>query len=205
MMWRPNHELINGELDNREAGLITGWLEFERPGQPRKHIPVTLSGNFLADVCGLRLRFRAGQGAKPRADYLRRTPDHIDGVAGDISLGIRAPFTNKPIIDGQLAFFDQNGDQWLIHLMRQQARVVGGRKWLALTGDDAVDRVLVDLAGSYTHEVVSVGGKRALQLLRRNGVRETQVLPDALIDRATAIAAEWGIGLPRMSRFSRAA
>ena len=207
MMWRPNHELVGGELDNRTPGTITGWLEFARPGQLNRRITLSLSGNFLADAAGQRIRIKDCDTQMARSGYLDRAPNHIDGTAGDISVGARDRFTHRPILrtNTAISFFDASGDQWRLQVPRRNIRVVGNRRWSVLTGDDSVDRVLVDLSRCYTHSVITIDTRRALQLLHRNGIRETKVLPDNIIDQATRIADEWGIGHPRMSRYANAA
>ena len=53
MAWRPTGNVIEGELDNAEAGRVTGWLRFANyPHQ----VELDLAGDFSGRLRGRRLR-----------------------------------------------------------------------------------------------------------------------------------------------------
>ena len=86
MTWRPSAFLLEGELDNRTAERITGWMRFA--GLPEK-VTLDLEGNFEPDVRGRRIAFkniylgRQGEAVEYMEGFqLRQT-----GKAGHITLG----------------------------------------------------------------------------------------------------------------------
>src|SRR6185436_16363361 len=56
MTWRPKH-LIEGALDNRTPGKVTGWLRFYRPHKRWRErifwITLDLDGDFHEDIRGM--------------------------------------------------------------------------------------------------------------------------------------------------------
>ena len=81
MAWRPTENVIEGELDNAEAGRVTGWLRFANyPHQ----VELDLVGDFAGRLHGRRVRIvRKDRGARP-ADYMRgfnaRQAGEVDAV-----------------------------------------------------------------------------------------------------------------------------
>jgi hypothetical protein len=56
MAWRPYANLIDGELDNRIPGKVTGWMRFFRSGKRPLKVIFDLSGDFHEDIRGKMIR-----------------------------------------------------------------------------------------------------------------------------------------------------
>src|SRR3989442_1231833 len=56
MAWRPYENLIDGELDNRTPGKVTGWIRFFRNEQPPLRVTFDLEGDFHEDIRGTVIR-----------------------------------------------------------------------------------------------------------------------------------------------------
>src|SRR5207245_7506938 len=52
MAWRPYANLMNGELYNRTAGKVTGWMRFYRRGKRPVRVTFDLAGDFHEDIRG---------------------------------------------------------------------------------------------------------------------------------------------------------
>jgi len=52
MAWRPNENLIDGELSNRIPGKVTGWMRFFRKGKQPLKVTFDLEGDFHEDIRG---------------------------------------------------------------------------------------------------------------------------------------------------------
>src|SRR5690242_11089716 len=52
MAWRPYANLIDGELDNRTPGKVTGWMCFYRRGKRPLRVTFDLAGDFHEDIRG---------------------------------------------------------------------------------------------------------------------------------------------------------
>src|ERR1700687_5416482 len=50
MAWRPNEDLIDGELSNRVPGLVTGWMRFFRKQRQPLRVVFYLEGDFHEDI-----------------------------------------------------------------------------------------------------------------------------------------------------------
>ena len=86
MTWRPSAFLLEGELDNRTAERITGWMRFA--GLPEK-VTLDLEGNFEPDVRGRRIAFKniyLGRQTEA-AEYMKGFDPRQTGKAGHITLG----------------------------------------------------------------------------------------------------------------------
>ncbi len=86
MTWRPSAFLLEGELDNRIAGRIIGWLRFA--GLPEK-VTLDLEGDFGPDVRGGRIAFKSiyrGEQAAAAA-YMAGFDPRQTGRAGHITTG----------------------------------------------------------------------------------------------------------------------
>ena len=86
MTWRPSAFLLEGELDNRTAERITGWMRFA--GLPEK-VTLDLEGNFEPDVRGRRIAFKnvyLGRQAEA-AEYMKGFDPRQTGKVGHITLG----------------------------------------------------------------------------------------------------------------------
>ena len=94
MAWRPNANLIDGELDNSRQGAVTGWVRFFRRGQSPLKVKLDLEGDFQEDIRGKVIRFR---NAEPSDEHiaLDRVGTYMEGFAclqrgsvGDITAGL---------------------------------------------------------------------------------------------------------------------
>ncbi|MGA2184925.1 MAG: hypothetical protein ABSH47_18045 [Bryobacteraceae bacterium] len=99
MAWRPYRNLIDGELDNRVPGKVTGWMRFFRTGkQPLKAI-FDLAGDFHEDIRGKVIRFRNAEPSDEYGDTGRTYMEGFSrvqrGVTGDITAGVSlGPWTD---------------------------------------------------------------------------------------------------------------
>ncbi len=101
MAWRAYENLMNGELDNRTPGKVTGWMRFYRRNKPPLRVTFDLEGDFHEDVRGTLIRL-----SNPNPSDWNR-PDsegsHVDGLApvqrgtvGDITAGLPlGPWTEE--------------------------------------------------------------------------------------------------------------
>src|ERR1017187_2853545 len=92
MAWRPYSNLIDGELDNRVPGKVTGWMRFIRQGKQNLKVVFDLTGDFHEDIRGKLIR---RSNAEPSDKYQGGTGTYMDGFArvqrgtvGDITAGI---------------------------------------------------------------------------------------------------------------------
>lgn len=90
MAWRPYENLLDGELDNRTPGKVTGWMRFVRNGKPPLRVTFDLEGDFHEDIRGTKIRLanpepsdrNHGQGT-----YMEGFAREQHGTAGDITAG----------------------------------------------------------------------------------------------------------------------
>jgi len=81
MAWRPTENVIEGSLDNTEAGRVTGWLHFANyPHQ----VDLDLAGDLRGGLRGRRIRIvLKDRDARP-AQYMRgfnaRQAGEVDAV-----------------------------------------------------------------------------------------------------------------------------
>jgi len=92
MAWRPYSNLIDGELDNRVPGKVTGWMRFIRQGRQNLKVVFDLAGDFHEDIRGKLIRL---SNPEPKDKYQDGTGTYMDGFAreqrgtvGDITAGI---------------------------------------------------------------------------------------------------------------------
>lgn len=102
MAWRPNENLIAGELDNRIPQKVTGWLRFYRQGQSPLKVKLDLAGDFHEDIRGTRIRLHNDQPSDQDHDgdrgatYMRGFASVQRGTCGDITAGIPlGPWTEQ--------------------------------------------------------------------------------------------------------------
>lgn len=99
MAWRPYSNLIDGKLDNRVPGKVTGWMRFIRQGKQNLKVVFDLAGDFHEDIRGKLIRL---SNAEPRDVCQGGTGTYMDGFArvqrgtvGDITAGISlGPWTD---------------------------------------------------------------------------------------------------------------
>lgn len=122
MAWRPNSQLIAGELDNTRPGRITGWLEFV--GVDAK-VKLDLRGDFHRDIRGAVLRLK---NPDPMLDiveareYMAAFAVVQTGEAGDITAGLPPrDYVAYPYVEW---YSDDNG-RVVLELDHPNVEVVG--------------------------------------------------------------------------------
>jgi hypothetical protein len=117
MAWRPNDNLIDGEIDNRISGKVTGWLRFYRNRKPPLRVTLDLEGDFHEDIRGMMIRLTNPILSDPNSD---REGSYMDGFAaaqhgtvGDITAGIPlGPWTDtlaQKLMQRNELFWDKQG------------------------------------------------------------------------------------------------
>jgi len=103
MAWRPYENLIDGELDNRTSGKVTGWLRFFRRGMGPLKVRLELEGDFHEDVRGAVLKLSNPRPAD-RNTELDRTGTYMErfcplqrGSVGDITAGLPLGFWTQDL------------------------------------------------------------------------------------------------------------
>jgi hypothetical protein len=93
MAWRPYENLIDGELDNRVPGRVTGWMRFHRGRAKPLRVKFNLAGDFHDDIRGTRIRLH-NPTPSDRAGATGKGPSYMDGfsplqtgVVGDMTAG----------------------------------------------------------------------------------------------------------------------
>src|SRR6266700_3828904 len=94
MAHRPYENLIDGELDNRVPGKVTGWIRFFRRGEKALKVVLDLEGDFHEDIRGKVIRLRNPE-PSDRNEQLDRTGTYMEafsikqqGSVGDITAGL---------------------------------------------------------------------------------------------------------------------
>ncbi len=118
MAWRPHENLIEGELDNRTPGKVTGWLSFV--GLPER-VTLSLDGDFHRDIRGTVIRLSNPKPTNRSPGYMEGFSLVQAGVAGDITAG-RPPqdYASYPYVE----WYADNG-RVVIELEHSQVEVLG--------------------------------------------------------------------------------
>lgn len=100
MAWRPNDQFIEGILDNKVSGRVTGWMRF---AGLKDKVMFELLGNFHRDIRGARVRLR-GEGDSANyeesAKYMEGFSLLQKGNAGDMTAGREpADYVNYPYFE----------------------------------------------------------------------------------------------------------
>ena len=93
---------MDGELDNRTPGKVTGWARFIRNGKRPRRVTFDLDGDFHEDISGTLIRL-SNPIPSDRNDELVRGGSYVDGLArvqrgtaGDITAGLPlGPWTEE--------------------------------------------------------------------------------------------------------------
>ena len=108
---------MNGELDNRMPGRVTGWMRFFRRGKRPLRVTFDLAGDFHEDIRGKAIRLSNPQ---PSEEYPKGKNSYVEGFrsvqrgqVGDITAGIPlGPWTEelaqKLMAQNEL-IWDENG------------------------------------------------------------------------------------------------
>ncbi len=104
MAWRPYENLIDGELDNRTAGRVTGWVRFFRRGMDPLKVEFDLEGDFHEDIRGSVLKLTNPRPADKNVS-LERDGTYMEGFCpeqrgsvGDITAGFPLGFWTEDLV-----------------------------------------------------------------------------------------------------------
>lgn len=129
MAWRPNEQLIEGELDNTVRGKVTGWMRFV--GIKGK-VKFELRGNFLSDITGCKIRI-VNPDPEGDKEYMKHFNKVQRGEVGDITAGLPPrPYVGYPYIE----WYAEDNGRVVLELDPEQVKVIAGPAWLA---DEDVD------------------------------------------------------------------
>lgn len=122
MAWRPNEQLIEGELSNEVRGIVTGFLIFRGLVEP---VVLTLEGDFHRDIRGTTIKLCGSPDSadeEQSRNYMDGFSAHQTGRAGDITAG-KEPidYVNYPYIEW---YSNENG-RVVLELMPEQVTVIG--------------------------------------------------------------------------------
>ena len=127
MTWRPSDYLLEGELDNRKPGKISGWLRFA--GLPEKAI-VELDGDFEPDIRGrcIRLAGRRFCNLSAAVKYMSGFALKQSGKAGHITAGWPPQsWTDFPFIE----WYSDANDRVVMYLEPHQIAILDSRAEVA--------------------------------------------------------------------------
>ena len=121
MAWRPTEYLIEGELDNKNPGKVTGWMKFT--GMKEK-VVFDLEGNFHRDIRGAKVRIR-GCGeladAVQAAKYMKDFSTSQKGKVGDMTAGLPpADYVEYPYFE----WYSQDSGRCVIELETEQIELL---------------------------------------------------------------------------------
>ncbi len=129
MAWRPYENLIEGELDNRTSGKVTGWIRFVGMEETVK---LELEGDFHRDIRGAKIRFRNCRPSDRNENGAlgeRRSGCYMDGFspvqtgkAGDITAGLPPQdYSDYPYLE----WFSKENGRVVLELEPDQIEVIG--------------------------------------------------------------------------------
>ena len=129
MAWRPNENLIDGELDNTVLGKVTGRLRFLGMSEP---VELNLAGDFHRDIRGTKIRMRnpnpsdrnqnGSLGEVRAGSYMDGFSQVQTGEVGDITAGLPPrDYSDYPYLEW---YSEQNG-RVVLELDPAQVEVVG--------------------------------------------------------------------------------
>jgi hypothetical protein len=127
MAWRPYENLIDGELDNRTPGKVTGWIRFFRNEQPPLRVTFDLEGDFHEDIRGTVIRLSNPNPSDRYRDggtYMDGFDPMQTGTAGDITAGLTlGPWTEalaQNLMKRNELFWDEQGVHGIEREKRRQ-------------------------------------------------------------------------------------
>ncbi|MCC5806928.1 MAG: hypothetical protein JJU00_11430 [Opitutales bacterium] len=168
MAWRIAEQVVEGEIDNRTKGRVTGWIRLVDGGELR----LELTGNAWPDIAGSRIRFRNREPARAEPQGLH--PEQ-EGRAGDITASRKVKdllvpvetFLEMPKAEREsaltwanglyLEWFSRANGRVVIESTRFDTEIVDGPRWTlseedrraqAESGADAMRRFMEDAAGA---------------------------------------------------------
>jgi len=102
MAWRPNENLLDGELSNRVPGKVTGWMRFFRRRMQPLRVAFDLEGDFHEDIRGSDIVLKNDH-PSDEDDSLERDGTYMEGfdpvqrgTVGDMTAGFSlGPWTEE--------------------------------------------------------------------------------------------------------------
>ena len=129
MAWRPYENLINGELENKTPGKVTGWIRFVGMEET---VRLELEGDFHRDIRGARIRFHnhrpsdrnqnGSLGEVRPESYMKGFSPVQTGQVGDITAGLPPQdYSAYPYLE----WFSEENGRVVLELEPEQVEVVG--------------------------------------------------------------------------------
>lgn len=125
MAWRPYENLIDGELDNRTPGKVTGWIRFFRKEQPPLRVTFDLEGDFHEDIRGTVIRLSNPNPSDRNPDggtYMDGFNQIQNGTAGDITAGLTLGPWTEALAQNLMKKNEFSWDEWSIHGSEREKR-----------------------------------------------------------------------------------
>ncbi len=121
MAWRPNKNLMDGELDNTTPGKVTGWLRFLRRGKAPLHVTLYLAGDCHRDLQGR--RFRVVNPDPSDDDDLKGFAAVQCGHTGDMTAGDEPrDYVDYPYLE----WYSEHNGRVVLELERSQLEILTG-------------------------------------------------------------------------------
>lgn len=121
MAWRPNDQLMEGELDNTVSGKVTGWMRF---AGMKDRVIFDLEGNFHRDIRGAKVRLRGdGESANPEESvhYMEGFSTLQQGKVGDMTAGLPPQdYTSYPYWE----WYSEDNGRCVIELEPDQVEIL---------------------------------------------------------------------------------
>src|SRR3989442_5172691 len=102
MAWRPNENLIDGELSNRVPGKVTGWMRFFRRRMQPLRVAFDLEGDFHEDIRGSDIVLKndhpsdEDDSVEKDGTYMEGFDPQQRGTIGDMTAGLPlGPWTEE--------------------------------------------------------------------------------------------------------------
>jgi hypothetical protein len=191
MAWRPTDCLIEGELDNRVLGKVTGWMRF---AGIKERIVFDLDGDFHRDIRGAKVRLR-GDGESANQEESEKNMEGFakvqTGEVGDMTAG-REPvdYVKYPYWEW---YSDENG-RVVIELEHDQVEILTSP--IPACESDPIDRKkqaenmanflsgMASACGIPQEHAISTGNtvavEQARKVLANNKIRGMKLLPQEI-------------------------
>ena len=102
MAWRPNENLLDGELSNRVPGKVTGWMRFFRRRMQPLQVVFDLEGDFHEDIRGSDIVLKndhpsdEDDSVEKDGTYMEGFDPQQRGTVGDMTAGLPlGPWTEE--------------------------------------------------------------------------------------------------------------
>jgi len=120
MAWRPDEQLVEGELDNTVPGKVTGWIRFVGM---KEVVRLDLVGDFHRDIRGAKIRLSGCACDDEKAvRYMEGFSPVQTGEAGDITAGLPPQdYASYPYIE----WYSEQSGRVVLELEPEQVEVIG--------------------------------------------------------------------------------